>query len=263
MSEPTHLAIINAHPRDKYITFDEGPHIYTVHGEMGYTSVTTLNHRHFSEFDSESIIAKILSGSKWKNDPTYAYYKMPREQIQAIWDANRDKAALAGTKLHYDVECYYNGIHVVNDSIEYKYFLEFVETFPNLKPYRTEWMVYYEELKLSGSIDMVFEKEDGTLLIYDWKRVKEILYEPAFGNKFAITPCISHLPDTNFWHYSLQLNTYIMILEHKYGKKVVGLCLVCLHPDNCNKTFEVIDVPFLDNEMANLVELRRREVADL
>ena len=32
--------------------------------------------------------------------------------------------------------------------------------------------------------------------------------------------CINHLPDTNFWHYSLQLNTYKAILEDKYGVKI-------------------------------------------
>jgi len=40
---PNKLAIENEHPRDKYVHFDEGPHIYTVNGEGGYISVTTLN----------------------------------------------------------------------------------------------------------------------------------------------------------------------------------------------------------------------------
>ena len=36
MSEPDKLAKINAHPRDCRITFDEGPHIYTVDGVQDY-----------------------------------------------------------------------------------------------------------------------------------------------------------------------------------------------------------------------------------
>ena len=40
-----YLATKNAHIRDKDITFEEGPHIYTVMGDRGgYTSVTTWNH---------------------------------------------------------------------------------------------------------------------------------------------------------------------------------------------------------------------------
>ena len=49
----------NAHPRDEFITFEEGPHIYTVCGERGtYKSVTTWNHSHFSQFDADGIVSK-------------------------------------------------------------------------------------------------------------------------------------------------------------------------------------------------------------
>ena len=60
----TYLATKNAHERDKFISFDEGPHIYTVKGEKGYTSVTTWNHQHFSQFDSTKIINNIVKRPK-------------------------------------------------------------------------------------------------------------------------------------------------------------------------------------------------------
>lgn len=260
MSPPTYLATKNAHPRDAHISFEEGPHIYTVLGERGtYTSVTTWNHGHFSHFDADAVIDKMMSGRNWTN-PEYKYYGMTREEIKAMWEKKRNESAGAGTNMHYDIECYYNEMPVENDSVEFGYFKKFVEDFPHLKAYRTEWMVYYEELKLSGSIDMVFENPDGTLLIYDWKRCQEIVYENGFGQT-AKTECIKHLPDTNFWHYSLQLNTYKRILEDKYGKKVVGLFLICLHPDNPYKTYERIEVPVLDKEMDDLFALRREMLA--
>lgn len=146
-----------------------------------------------------------------------------------------------------------------NDSIEFQYFQNFLADFQDLRPFRTEWIVYYEEYKLSGSIDMVFELPNGDLLIYDWKRCKEITYDNNFG-KCSTTPCIKHLPDTNFWHYALQLNMYKTILEHKYEKKVVGLFLVCLHPDNPYKNYERIEVPFLEKEMSDLLEVRLQEL---
>lgn len=257
-----YLAMKNAHIRDKDISFEEGPHIYTVKGDRGgYTSVTTWNHHHFAEFDADGIIDKMMKSKNW-NNPTYKYYGMTREQIKKMWDDNRDAAACAGTKMHNNIERQYNGMDVEDDSPEYGFFKNFQGDYSHLVPYRTEWMVYYEELKLSGSIDMIYENPDGTLQIYDWKRCQEIKHEAEFG-KYAKTTCISHLPDTNFWHYALQLNVYKTILEHKYGKKVTALYLVCMHPENKYKNYQRIEVPFLDKEMADLIMLRKQELAEI
>jgi CRISPR/Cas system-associated exonuclease Cas4 (RecB family) len=257
-----YLALLNHHPRDEHISFEEGPHIYTVCGERGtYKSVTTWNHSHFSHFDADKIIDNMISSGKL-NDPNNKYHGMTKPEIKALWAKNGAAASGSGTKMHEDIEHYYNGMTVENDSIEFSYFLNFVKDHPELKPYRTEWMVYYEELMISGSIDMVFENPDGTIRIYDWKRCKEIKSEVEFG-KYAHTTCISHLPDVNFWHYALQLNVYKTILEHKYGKKVTQLCLVCIHPDNSYKNYECIEVPVLEKEIKDLMELRLKEVEQI
>lgn len=260
MTELNLLATKNAHPRDKDISFEEGPHIYTVLGKRSWTkSVTTWTHSHFSHFDSDKIIDNMMASRNW--NPANKYFHLSRQEIKDLWEENGKQASGAGTKMHYDIECYYNDVSVENDSVEYKFFQKFVSDFPELKPYRTEWMVYYEELRISGSIDMVFENVDGTIQIYDWKRCKNIENESGFG-KYSLTPCISHLPDTNFWHYTLQLNMYKLILENKYDKKVTGLYLVCLHPDNPYKSYERIQVPILEKEMEDLVELRKEEIKE-
>lgn len=255
---PDLLAKKNYHPRDDLISFEEGPHIYTVNGERGtYMSTTTWIHRHFSHFDADKIIDKILSGKKWAEDPAYKYYKMTKQEIKKMWDDNRDAASSAGTNMHYDIECFYNEMDVTNESIEFTYFLEFQKAHSHLVPYRTEWMVFHEEIKISGSIDMIFENPDGTLQIYDWKRSNEIVKENNFGES-ALTHCIRHLPDTNYWHYSLQLNMYKRILEEKYGKIVTDLFLICLHPNN--STYLKIEVPVLTKEMDDLFVLRKKEI---
>jgi hypothetical protein len=107
---------------------------------------------------------------------------------------------------------------------------------------------------------MVFKNTNtGEYVIYDWKRSKGIEYE-SYGGKTAITPCISHLPDSNFWHYSLQLNVYRKILQDKYGLAITELALVVLHPDNQSKTYEVVKVPILDKEMDDLWAYRKQEI---
>ena len=76
-------------------------------------------------------------------------------------------------------------------------------------------------------------------------------------NNYANTECIGHLPDSNYWHYSLQLNTYKYMLEKNYGLKVNGMYLVCLHPNNFNKNYQRIEVPHLKTEMDNLIKERQ------
>jgi hypothetical protein len=53
---------------------------------------------------------------------------------------------------------------------------------------------------------------------------------------------------------------YKTILERKYGKTVVGLFLVCLHPENIYGSYDKIKVPFLDREMNLLIEYRKKQL---
>ena len=249
------MANLNKHPRDVRILFDEPTHVYTIDGDSGFTSVTTWNHSHFEHFNADKIIKKMMNGKNWKNS---VYYGKTANEIKKIWKDNGKKASEAGTKMHYDIECFYNNMEVSNDSVEYDYFLRFYKQHKELEPYRTEWMVYDKDLKLAGSIDMVFKNKDGTLSIYDWKRCKNIKKENRWQS--AKTECIEHLPDTNFWHYTLQLNTYKRILETKYGKRIKDLYLVCLHPENKSNTYEKIKVPNLKKEIKDLFDLRKMQV---
>ena len=285
------LCVRNTHERDQNISFQEEGHKYTIHNDLEskYTSVTTWNHEHFPKFDSDKVIDQMMNGRNW--NPENKYWGMTKEEIKKMWSDNSSAVSGAGTEMHYEIECFMNNpvlssythkellAHYrqgkgdgddddtaktieARDSVEWEYFMKFVEETPDLNPYRTEWTVYDEELKLSGSIDMVYENPDGTLMIYDWKRSKSITKINTY-DKFALTHCISHLPDSNFWHYSLQLNTYKAILERKYGKKVTDLKLVRLHPnckDDNDDTYELIDVPDMSKEVAKLFELRRSEL---
>ena len=112
---PTKLALENPHPRDEFITFDEGPHIYTVHGDSSFTSVTTFIHNNFSHFDPDAVIDNMMP--KILNDPKYKYYGKTREEIKEQWAKNGREASGSGTTMHNDIEKYYNDIPVDNNTI--------------------------------------------------------------------------------------------------------------------------------------------------
>ena len=261
----------NTHQRDKNIQFFEKGHKYVIltDKDSKYTSVTTWIHSHFPKFDSDGIIDSMMKGKNWKEG--HKYWGKTKEEIKQMWNKNSSSVSEAGTNMHYEIECFMNNNQITSNythkelykkyilentektySLEWQYFIEFVKDYPDLKPYRTEWIIYHEDLKLAGSIDMVYENPDGTLSIYDWKRSKEITKVNNW-NKFATTPSICQIPDSNFWHYAIQLNTYKALLESKYDKKVTELYLVRLHPDCETKTYELLKVPDLSSEVNELL----------
>jgi ATP-dependent exoDNAse (exonuclease V) beta subunit len=209
---------------------------------------------------------------------------MTADQIKQLWSDNGSSVSGAGTEMHFNIECFmnnptlshpythadlladYNNMFkkelkeklAQSQTPEWKFFLKYIEDHPDMKPYRTEWTIYDEDIKLTGSIDMVYEKPDGTLAIYDWKRSKDITRVNNF-NEYALTPCISHMPNSNFWHYSLQLNIYKQVLQRKYGKQVSELCLVRLHPDATEETYELISVPDLSKDVDELFKIKEEE----
>ena len=124
------------------------------------------------------------------------------------------------------------------------------------KPYRTEWLVWDRSVMIAGSIDMVYRKPDGTLAIYDWKRAKEIKTDNRYDNMLGP---VSHLPDTNYWHYSIQLNVYRRILQENYGETVSELALVILHPNNSK--FRVLQLAMMEEEVDGIFAARKAAVA--
>ena len=268
------LKLKNAHSHDEDIEFYPKYHKYVVKSDPDstYTSVTTWVNNHFPKFDANNVIEKIMNGSNWK--PGNKYWGMTAEEIKKSWDQNRNSAANKGTNLHENIECFMNNKQlkdvsythadllkaestINNDSVEWQYFLNFIKDTPDMKPYRTEWNVFDKKTKISGSIDMVYENPDGTLEIYDWKRTKELPKTHDF-NKVATNPIIGNMPDTKFWHYTIQLNTYRHILQRNYGKVVTKLCLVRLSPETDN--YELLDIDMLDLKMGELFDEREKQL---
>jgi len=240
------LATINEHERDKDITFQENGHIYTIKGKNGYTSCTTWVKSFFEKFDANKIIDKMMAKPDWCNSK---YFGMTKYEIKELWRKNGAEAATFGTQMHACIEHYYNGCMDESDMPEWAYFINFRNDHAHMEPFRTEMMVYDEDIKICGSIDMLFINPDGTLSIYDWKFSKEIQYNSFSGKK--IQPV--NMEDCNLSHYSLQLNVYRIILERKYGFTIKDMFLVFMHR-NLSDNYVKVPVGFID--MDPLIQLR-------
>jgi ATP-dependent exoDNAse (exonuclease V) beta subunit len=225
------LSIANAHPRDKNITFRDKDHTYFIAGmTKSPISVTTLIHNYFPSFDADKIIVKMMSSDKW---PQSKYYGKSKESIKKEWDDNGKEASGDGTIMHKCIEDYINNIPPSHPDLkEFKMFLQYwddmMSKYPTFKPYRTEWLVYDEEVGVAGSIDFTLQDDNENIIIVDWKRSKEIKMENRYEKGYKP---FETFENCNYWHYSLQLNFYRHILETKYGKTVVYMMLIILHPN--------------------------------
>lgn len=262
------LEEINRHDRDGLVSFDEEKHIYTIKDdESQYMSVTTFVHSNFPKFDADMIIDNMMKSPSWQKNK---YFGQTKEEIKTKWEATRNEAANSGTQMHKLIEDYYNELitrkELPINMIEMEYFKHFIDDHHDeneFKPYRSEWRVFDEELKIAGSIDMVFEDNNGNLLIYDWKRCRNIdKGNDKFNFGKPMNPELEEdMFDTNYWHYVLQLNIYKLILERKYNKKVTELALVNLHPNNWNKSYCCFYLPILNEKQINgIINWRNKQL---
>lgn len=277
-----YLAEKYPHPRDHRIQFDDEPHHYYVDwtGDGTYDrehveSVTTFVHHGFPEFDADAIIKKMRASPNWRKSK---YKGMSDFEIKAQWEQNGKEARETGTKMHALFEDYFNGSLVERPptmGVEYDQFMCFTKTVADLTPFRTEKMVFTDETtKLCGSVDMLFvvraDVASSTLVLrmYDWKRSKKISKYNRWGR--GNCPATAHLPDANFFHYSLQLSTYKWIIEKYYGgvtyegkqyDNVVidELYIVVCHPNR--KKFLRVKLPYMKEVVEAMVELRKYRLA--
>jgi ATP-dependent exoDNAse (exonuclease V) beta subunit len=225
---------------------DPESHKYRLNSDE-YMSVTTLVHKCFSTFDADAILAKMrIKGTK--------YDGMSKEEIKEMWNKNAKDAQQQGTRMHSVVERYYKGEAITDEEWqlpEIHQFKSFTEM-NVLRPHGIEWLVYSESDKLAGTIDFAAENEDGTIDLYDWKRSKNMeVYNPY--NKYS--PVLPSMPDTNFMHYTVQLNLYKYLIEKGYNKKVKHMYLVCFYPSQLN--FQKYEVANIQSDIPEILKLKQ------
>ena len=134
---------------------------------------------------------------------------------------------------------------------EVQLLMKFLTAEPNMVAHRTEWRVYAEEENIAGSIDYVAERADGSKVIVDWKRTKNMRFKSKAFGKVMRAP-LNHVPDCAAWQYRPQLNIYRFILEKYCGQTVSAMYIVGTHPDNGHEP-RVDEDPVMETETQALV----------
>lgn len=248
--------------RDAHIQFYPQEHIYLYNGQEQLIPVSSVISCFFKPFDS-------FYWSEYKANQRH----VPQGQVLEEWDAKGACSRDVGTFMHLQIENYYKGLpyqqeysfkyngkyiclnEQINLEIEYGQFMEFMKHH-EFTPFKTEWAIYDEELKIAGTIDMI-HRRGNVFDIYDWKRshrIVDLLGNPITKNDYGEKGLgeLCQIDDTPYWHYCIQQNLYRYILEKNYGIKIEKMYLVVF----CDDTYQYnkLDVPYMDEAINSIVK---------
>ncbi len=207
------------------IVFSEATHTYAdarnQTGTADYTSVTTLIEKFFPFFDEEAYIQKFMAESGKSREEVVRKMLEPSER---------------GTFMHQQIEYFLKGKPHEEDFKEFRLFRKFHEEQilrRGLAFYDAEKIVTLPQYGIAGTVDALFRKPDGTFVMVDWKRSKNLIidgYPKKYGTGRGLS-ILSHLDNSSYYHYELQQSFYKFILETEYGMKISSMILCVLHPD--------------------------------
>ena len=250
-------------------TFHEDSHTYTyldannVEQTIG-TSTTQLIHSYSNPFDEDKM-SELVARKR----------HISQEEVLEEWNFNRELSCEYGTLAHLYLECSWNGWPFLYDTRPFvaKFGYDPVTPkFEAIKPaldkfYGTfkdrleiigaEVVIASENYDVAGSIDLLaYSKKLNAIVIIDNKSNKKITAQ-SYNDQRMLEP-LDNLPDSNFWHYSLQGAIYKQILEYETGIQVSEQkFLIWFDPDNLD--FKVIPCANLDKEALMILEKRKNE----
>lgn len=207
------------------IVFNEATHTYAdarnQTGTADYTSVTTLIEKFFPYFDEEAYIEKFMKESGKTREEVIRKMLEPSER---------------GTEMHQQIEYFLKGKPHREDFKEFQMFRKFHEEQilrRGLAFHDAEMIVTIPKYGIAGTVDALFRKPDGSYVMVDWKRSKNLIID-GYPKKYGIgrgLSILSHLDNSSYYHYELQQSFYKYILENQYNMKISSMILCVLHPD--------------------------------
>ena len=247
----------NAFPREQRVSFDEESHRYTIDdGIVAPRSVTSLLHAYVDPFDPARAISSMRQSIHWEARRAELEAQCVDtdrdENIGSHWQLMGEIARSRGTLLHFHAEQAVNGRCVEEPhSPEFAQVLLLLREFVGRgwAPWRAEVNIFHCGLRCAGQPDLLCKDTAGRLVIVDWKRVPKLSYENRYT---ALRYPLQHLPNSSYWLYALQLNTYRFFLETEYEMSIASMWLGVVHPNL--RVPRLVEIPRMENEMEAILE---------
>lgn len=246
------------HPSGLTISLDDEHRYVDVNGQV-YNGVTKVIHSLFQPFDAERIAGFVARKRGCL-----------REEVLQEWETKRKASAEFGDKIHSYAECLLKKEKFDDDfdknisayqEKEKPYMKQVKKIIPKLlKCYDlidAEKIIFSPDNRLSGTIDMLMRnKRTGGLAIFDWKTNEEIRNKNKHNVNQTGLFKLNHIPDCNFFHYAIQLNSYRMILIKEGYYNDTDFELAIFHV----RDSEIVPykLPLLEKEALYIMETARK-----
>jgi len=232
------------------IIYKDSDHSYLIDG-IPQISGTKLVSKYKEPFDTEGMALKYS-----------IKHNLDVNDVLADWDLKHTNSTTKGTAVHSYAE-----FSLANKKFEAELPDHLVEAYnkcciifdrfhedsrKSLVPIKSEVVVGDKEFGVCGMLDQLFWNEKAQeYQIWDWKTNKEINKFSKFKKKM-LTP-IHYLAECEFNTYALQLSLYRYIIERNTQIRIGSSYL--LHITELKDTYEVIKVPYYENEINKMLLL--------
>jgi len=293
------LKTLNQHKRDARVQFEPVAHFYTITrdgvSERSPVSVTSFSEPYFKQFDADAVIDS--NYERWKSNTNTKYYSVIQATLQsggtdadakrAIaqgWTYVGEDASREGTRMHERAEMVCNGVDVGEEDAETEMLRAWLVDFQpamQWKPWRTEWMLWWEDdrigghILVAGTLDLLMRSDTtGEFALVDFKRTNPSpkyigagpnLLGPCGNPRFHpghAAPPLNEVENSKYGGYCMQLNVLSKMLRERYDIDVgQNMYLLQIHRDL--KSAHCIRVPSLRQATDTMfaVEAERRRVA--
>ena len=237
--------------------FFEQDHHYEYKGQRIGMSATRLIEDYTNEFDSQAVAEKVAERDnksvqevldEWKAKNEWACKKgsMCHEFAQRLWT----QKFMIGFGGFFDTKQQSKEANKIADQA-IKFHNDYVHRLEHLAD---EFVIGSEEYDIASAVDHLFiNKLTGELVLVDYKTNSDIYKNERYAKNMKVP--LRHLKDTTLNHYAIQISIYKYLIEKYTNLKVSEWFIVWF--SELNDNYEIINVPYLEKEVKEILELRR------
>ena len=240
--------------------FYENGHYYTYKDQPIEIGATGLIAQYENEFKKQEMAERVASKkgvsvidvlNDWDYRAKFATTKGTtcHEFVQSLWSGNEWLWSGFGRD-EYEGEVFFHTCDLIFEQAH-----NFHEDYKDrLEHLADEFVIGSWEYNLASAVDHLFiNKMTGELVMVDYKTNSDIHKNERYAKKMKIP--LNNLRDTTLNHYAIQLSIYKYLIEKYTSLKVSEFFIVWF--SELNKNYEIIEVPYLKDEVIKILENRR------